>query len=56
MTLSRPAGTAVADSRGFWAHEATIWNRLAATWVGLDDAAWRLPFMARVGWPRGDEA
>lgn len=30
-------------TRDFWADEAALWDRLVATWAGLDDAAWRLP-------------
>lgn len=29
--------------RDFWADEAAIWDRLVATWAGLDGAAWPLP-------------
>lgn len=29
--------------RDFWADEALIWQRLWASWTGLDDAAWSLP-------------
>jgi hypothetical protein len=29
--------------RDFWADEALLWERLWATWAGLDDAAWSLP-------------
>jgi hypothetical protein len=29
--------------RDFWADEATLWERMTATWAGLDDAAWHLP-------------
>ena len=29
--------------RDYWADEAAIHDRLVAVWVGLDDAAWRLP-------------
>jgi hypothetical protein len=32
-----------AATRDFWADEAAVWDRLRATWAGLDDAAWRLP-------------
>lgn len=32
-----------AASRDFWADEAALWDRLIASWAGLDDAAWRLP-------------
>jgi hypothetical protein len=31
------------DGRDFWADEAAMWDRLVASWAGLDDAAWRLP-------------
>ena len=30
-------------TRDFWADEAALWQRLIASWAGLDDAAWRLP-------------
>lgn len=30
-------------ARDFWADEALLWQRLWATWTGLDDAAWPLP-------------
>lgn len=29
--------------RDLWADEAALWDRLVATWAGLDDAAWHLP-------------
>jgi hypothetical protein len=32
-----------AARRDFWADEAALWDRLIASWAGLDDAAWRLP-------------
>ncbi|MEP6638874.1 MAG: maleylpyruvate isomerase N-terminal domain-containing protein [Chloroflexota bacterium] len=32
-----------ASDRDFWADEAAIWERMHATWAGLDDAAWHLP-------------
>ena len=32
-----------APERDFWADEAALWDRLTATWAGLDDAAWHLP-------------
>jgi len=32
-----------AAERDFWADEAALWDRLTASWAGLDDAAWRLP-------------
>lgn len=32
-----------AATRDFWADEAALWDRLRASWAGLDDAAWRLP-------------
>jgi hypothetical protein len=35
------------DRRDFWADEAAIWDRLLASWAGLDDAAWRLPGAAK---------
>jgi hypothetical protein len=31
------------EARDFWADEVAIWDRLQASWAGLDDAAWRLP-------------
>jgi hypothetical protein len=31
------------ERRDFWADEAALWDRLVASWAGLDDAAWRLP-------------
>lgn len=34
-------------ARDLWADEAAIWDRLTATWAGLDDAAWHLPGAAR---------
>jgi hypothetical protein len=30
-------------ARDFWDDETLIWQRLWATWIGLDDAAWSLP-------------
>lgn len=30
-------------TRDLWADEAAIWDRLVATWAGLDEAAWHLP-------------
>jgi hypothetical protein len=36
-----------ARDRDFWSDEAALWQRLIATYVGLDDAAWRLPGAAR---------
>jgi uncharacterized damage-inducible protein DinB len=30
-------------ARDFWTDEAALWDRLLASWAGLDDAAWRLP-------------
>ena len=32
-----------AASRDLWADEAAVWDRLVASWAGLDDAAWHLP-------------
>lgn len=32
-----------AATRDLWADEAALWDRLLATWAGLDDAAWHLP-------------
>ena len=29
-----------APSRDPWADEAMLWDRLLASWAGLDDAAW----------------
>jgi len=29
--------------RDLWADERELWNRMLASWVGLDDAAWHLP-------------
>ena len=29
--------------RDLWADEAALWDRLVASWAGLDDAAWHLP-------------
>ena len=29
--------------RDLWADERALWDRLLATWAGLDDAAWHLP-------------
>jgi hypothetical protein len=29
--------------RSLWADEAALWDRLVASWAGLDDAAWHLP-------------
>jgi hypothetical protein len=49
LDLRRGSLTAVqgidfrAASRDFWADESALWDRLTATWAGLDDAAWRLP-------------
>jgi hypothetical protein len=34
-------------SADFWSDELAIWQRLTATWAGLDDAAWRLSGAAR---------
>jgi hypothetical protein len=36
-----------APERDFWADEAAVWQRLTATWIGLDDAAWQLPGAAK---------
>ncbi|MFL5681989.1 MAG: hypothetical protein ACJ77O_02450, partial [Chloroflexota bacterium] len=33
--------------RDLWADEAALWDRLVATWAGLDDEAWHLPGAAR---------
>ena len=42
-----PGGRRALDLRGaerdLWADEAALWDRLIATWAGLDDAAWHLP-------------
>jgi len=35
------------DRRDLWADEVAIWDRLLASWAGLDDAAWRLPGAAK---------
>ncbi len=32
-----------APERDLWADEVAVWDRMSATWAGLDDAAWRLP-------------
>ena len=32
-----------AVSRDVWDDEAALWDRLLATWAGLDEAAWHLP-------------
>src|SRR5262249_7731182 len=32
-----------AADRDLWADEAAMWDRLLATWAGLDEAAWHLP-------------
>lgn len=32
-----------AAGRDFWRDEAATWDRLLASWAGLDDAAWHLP-------------
>ena len=32
-----------APARDFWLDEAAAWDRLIASWAGLDDAAWHLP-------------
>jgi hypothetical protein len=32
-----------APDRDLWADEQALFDRMTATWVGLDDAAWRLP-------------
>lgn len=29
--------------RDLWADEVALWDRLSASWAGLDDAAWHLP-------------
>jgi hypothetical protein len=29
--------------RDFWPDEAAVWDRFAASWAGLDDAAWPVP-------------
>ncbi len=31
------------QSRDLWGDETAIWDRLIATWAGLDEAAWHLP-------------
>ena len=30
-------------TRDLWADEAALWDRLIASWAGLDDAAWHVP-------------
>jgi Mycothiol maleylpyruvate isomerase N-terminal domain/DinB superfamily len=35
------------EDRDFWNDEAAVWDRLLASWAGLDDAAWRLPGAAK---------
>jgi hypothetical protein len=32
-----------AASRDVWGDECALWDRLVATWAGLDEAAWHLP-------------
>jgi hypothetical protein len=32
-----------AAERDLWTDEAALWDRLVASWAGLDDAAWHLP-------------
>ena len=32
-----------ATGRDLWADEAALWDRLVASWAGLDDSAWHLP-------------
>ena len=32
-----------APSRDLWTDESALWDRLLASWAGLDDAAWHLP-------------
>lgn len=32
-----------APGRNLWADEVALWDRLEASWVGLDEAAWHLP-------------
>jgi DinB superfamily/Mycothiol maleylpyruvate isomerase N-terminal domain len=32
-----------APDRDLWADELALWDRLVASWAGLDDAAWHLP-------------
>jgi DinB superfamily/Mycothiol maleylpyruvate isomerase N-terminal domain len=36
-----------ASERDFWADEVAVWDRLVASWAGLDDAAWRIPGASR---------
>lgn len=31
------------ERRDFWGDEVALWDRLVASWAGLDDAAWQLP-------------
>jgi DinB superfamily len=35
------------ETRDLWVDEAALWDRLIASWAGLDDAAWRLQGAAR---------
>ena len=35
-----------APDRDLWSDEAAAWDRLLASWAGLDDAAWHLPGLA----------
>jgi hypothetical protein len=35
------------ERRDFWADESAAWDRLVASWAGLDDAAWRLAGAAK---------
>jgi hypothetical protein len=32
-----------APERDLWADETALWDRIVASWAGLDDAAWHLP-------------
>jgi len=36
-----------AAGRDLWSDEAAIWDRMVATWAGLDEAAWHLPGAAK---------
>ncbi len=43
--VARPAR----PDRDLWADEAALWDRMTASWAGLDDAAWHLPGRGAVG-------
>jgi hypothetical protein len=36
-----------APDRDFWADETALWDRLTASWAGLDEGAWKLPGAAK---------